>query len=150
VTILSELFFGVLPLFPDECQIFRTLVYLDGRVIRSSPSTEVFEGFGRQAFPYPVPGLEGNMELNDKSSIDFEVSGTCMPKFKSFYTEGGNVDPQYKNFLADLRYSRRISGFGVAAGGKLRYLYLFQESKEDTNVIYTLAAGPYIEVLYHF
>ena len=124
--------------------------YLDGEVVPSSPSTEVFEGFGRQAFPYPVVGLQGDAELNDKSIIGFEVSGTYIPEFKSFYTESGNVHLAYRNFLTDLSYSRSIFDFDVAVGAKFRYLYLFQESREDTNIISTLTFGPYIEVSYQF
>lgn len=32
----------------------------------------------------------------------------------------------------------------------IRYMHLFQESEEDTNIISTLTAGPYLEVVYHF
>lgn len=124
--------------------------YLDGDVSPSSTRNEVYEGFGRQAFPYPVVGVEGKVELNAKSDVNVEVSGSYIPKFRSFYTEGGDVFLQYQNFLAMLSYSRRINDFEIAAGTKLRYLYLFQESKEDTNIISTLTTGPFLEVSYHF
>jgi hypothetical protein len=126
------------------------IFYLDGEVDPSSKKNEVLEGFGRQAFPYPVIGLKGTMGLSSKGSIHWETSGTYVPKFESFYTEGGNVYLQYSNFQADVSYSRTISNFDVSIGTKLRYMHLFQESMEDTNVITTLTMGPYIGAVYHF
>jgi hypothetical protein len=124
--------------------------YLDGEVDPASTKDEVLEGFGRQAFPYPVIGLKGAIGLNSKSSIHWETSGTYVPKFESFYTEGGNVYLQYSNVQADVSYSRAISNFNVSIGTKLRYMHLFQESLEDTNVITTLTMGPYVGAVYHF
>ena len=124
--------------------------YLDGEVDPSSTKDEVLEGFGRQAFPYPVIGLKGTIVLSSKGSIHWETSGTYVPKFESFYTEGGNVYLKYSNFQADVSYSRAISNFDVSIGTKLRYMHLFQESMEDTNVITTLTMGPYIGAAYHF
>jgi hypothetical protein len=126
------------------------IFYLDGEVDASSTKDEVLEGFGRQAFPYPVIGLKGTTGLGSKGSIQWETSGTYVPKFESFYTEGGNVYLQYSNFQADIGYSRAISNFDVSVGTKLRYMHLFQESMEDTNIITTLTMGPYIEAVYHF
>jgi hypothetical protein len=124
--------------------------YLDGQVSPSSKSTEVFERFGRQAFPYPVVGIDGSVALDRKSRIDFEVSGSYVPKFKSFYTEGGNMHLHYRNFSTGLSYSRAISDLFVVTGVRMRYLYLFQESREDTNIITLLTWAPYIGVSYHF
>ena len=124
--------------------------YLDGQVDPSSKKDEVLEGFGRQAFPYPVIGLKGIAGLRSKGSIQWEASGTCVPKFESFYIEGGNVYLRYSNFQAGISYSRAISNFDVSVGTKLRYMHLFQESMEDTNIITTLTMGPYIGAVYHF
>jgi len=126
------------------------IFYLDGQVDPSSKKDEVLEGFGRQAFPYPVIGLKGTVCLSAKGSMQWEASGTYVPKFESFYTEGGHVYLQYSNFQAGINYSRAISNFDVSIGVKLRYMHLFQESMEDTNVITTLTMGPYIGVVYHF
>ncbi|MBT1686450.1 hypothetical protein [Dawidia soli] len=123
--------------------------YLDGRVSPNSPMHEVYEDFGRQALPYPVVGLRGEWNDHD-GSLCWEVSGTYIPEFKSFYTEGGKVKLQYSNFLADIKYSKRRGDFDLAIGGKLRHMKLFQESREDTNEIRTLSAGPYIEIRYRF
>jgi hypothetical protein len=124
--------------------------YLDGEVDPSSKKDEVLEGFGRQAFPYPVVGLKGTVGLDAKQNVRWEISGTYIPEFESFYTEGGNVHLQYSNFQLGIDYSRAISDFEVAVGTKLRYMHLFQESKEDTNVITTLTVGPFIGIIYHF
>jgi hypothetical protein len=110
----------------------------------------VYEAFGRQAFPYPVAGLSGAYNAGRSGTIHVDVSGTYIPKFKSFYAEGGNVSLQYSNFDLDLKYSRRVADFEMAAGGKLRRMKLFQESREDTNEIRTFTAGPYLEVTYNF
>lgn len=124
--------------------------YLDGEVTPSSPKTEVLEGFGRQAFPYPVLGLQGKVDLGHNNKINFEVSGTYIPRFKSFYTEGGNVSLQYDNFESSLSYSRVISDFEISLGTRFRYMHLFQESKEDTNIITTVTAGPFVALVYRF
>ena len=124
--------------------------YLNGEVRPASPSTEVFERFGRQAFPYPVLGAEGRVLLNENDHLNAEIAGTYIPKFKSFYTEGGNVDLHYRTFLAAVSYTRGINDFEVSVGARLRYMHLFQESMEDTNILSTLTAGPYVGVLYNF
>jgi hypothetical protein len=123
--------------------------YLNGEVDPSSKKNEVLEGFGRQAFPYPVLGLTGTVGLDAKQSFHWETSGTYIPEFESFYTEGGNMHLQYSNYQLALNYARIISDFEVSVGTKLRYMYLFQESREDTNVITTLTMGPFIGVTYH-
>lgn len=124
--------------------------YLDGEVSPVSTSNEVFERFGRQALPYPVLGLQGKAAMGKYNYLNVEVSGTYIPRFKSFYTERGHVYLDYSNFLADLSYSRTISAFELAIGANLRYMHLFQESPEDTNIINTFTAGPYIGIDYHF
>jgi hypothetical protein len=124
--------------------------YLDGAVDPSSEKNEVFEGFGRQAFPYPVIGLKGSHALSANNKINWETSGTYVPKFKSFYNEGGPVHLQYCNLQSGINYTRTISDFEISVGTKLRYMYLFQDSKEDTNVIKTVTMGPFIGVVYHF
>lgn len=123
--------------------------YLNGKVSPTSPKNEVYENFGRQAFPYPVVGILGRCDLS-AGEIRFEVSGSYIPEFKSFYTEGGSVSLQYSNFLADLYYSRRADCFIFGLGAKFRHMRLFQESKEDTNEIRTLTVGPYAEIRYLF
>ena len=124
--------------------------YLDGEVTPSSPKDEVLEGFGRQAFPYPVLGLQSKIDLDRGNYFNVELSGTYVPKFESFYTEGGNVYLKYSNFESGLSYSRVISDFELALGARFRYMHLFQESREDTNVITTVTGGPFIKVVYRF
>jgi hypothetical protein len=124
--------------------------YLDGVVVPTSPKTEVLEGFGRQAFPYPFLGLQGKIDLEHHNNINVEVSGTYIPKFESFYTEGGNVHLQYSNFQAAVDYSRTVSAFEIALGARFRYMHLFQESYEDTNIIETVIGGPFVKIACHF
>jgi hypothetical protein len=124
--------------------------YLDGRVSPSSPKDEVYEKFGRQAFAYPLLGLGGQYKLGHRGILSFEASGTYIPKFKSFYTEGGHVYLQYSNFLADAKYTVDVHKVRIGVGGKLRHMKLFQESREDTNELSMLVAGPYIELRYRF
>lgn len=124
--------------------------YLDGEVSPLSPKNEVYEGFGRQAFPYPVLGLQGAYCPTDNSAFDVSLSGTYIPEFKSFYTEGGNVYLKYSNLQVQVSYRRPIRHVELKGGVKVRHMNLFQESKEDTNEIQTLTAGPFVEVSYHF
>jgi len=124
--------------------------YLDGKVSAASEKNEVFEGFGRQAFPYPFGGLNAIAHIGAISELNLEVSGTYVPEFKSFYTEGGHVNLQYSLFQTDIHYSRRVSDVEIEVGGRLRYMHLFQESPEDTNILRTFTGGPYIGVVYNF
>lgn len=124
--------------------------YLDGRVSPSSPKDEVYERFGRQAFAYPLLGVGGQYNLGHQATLSFETSGTYIPKFKSFYTEGGHVHLQYSNFLMDVRYTLSMHKVRMGVGGKLRHMKLFQESHEDTNELSMFVAGPYIEFRYQF
>ena len=124
--------------------------YLDGEVTPSSPKNEVLEGFGRQAFPYPVLGLKSKIEVGHSNYINVELSGTHIPKFRSFYTEGSKIYLQYNNFESELSYSRTISDFELALGARFRYMHLFQESTEDTNMITTVTGGPFIKIVYRF
>jgi hypothetical protein len=124
--------------------------YLDGEVSPLSPKNEVYEGFGRQAFPYPILGLQAAYYPTEKSALNVELSGTYIPEFKSFYTEGGNIYLQYSNLQTQISYCTRIGRVALIGGLKLRHMKLFQESKEDTNEIWTLTAGPFIEMSYHF
>lgn len=124
--------------------------YLDGKVAPLSPKNEVYEGFGRQAFPYPFIGFSGRYSVCKRGSIFAETSGTYIPEFKSFYTEGGNVQLQYRNVLADVKYSYRLSELEFALGAKLRHMRLFQESREDTNDLMMLTVGPYVELSFYF
>ena len=120
--------------------------YLQGDVSVNSKGYEVFENFGRQAFPYPVTGLRASTPLGEKGAFNMEISGTYIPKFKSFYTEGGHMYLHYRAFLADFRYPRRIAKTNVAVGTRFHYIHLFQESAEDTNILDMSTVGPYIEV----
>lgn len=124
--------------------------YLDGEVSPVSARSEVYEGFGKQALPYPVAGLQGTMVLRGRNSITMEVYGTHVPKFKSFYNEGGPMHLQYSTFESDVHYSTGIASWKLSAGAKFRYTHLFQESKEDTNRINTVTAGPYVGIAYTF
>lgn len=122
--------------------------YMDGDVSEFSVRDEVYEQFGRQAFPYPFVGLKGTYHLNDVSEIDLSLSGTYIPEFKSFFTEGGPVYLQYGNFQADLSYVRHINQFNINIGAKTRYMHLLQRSEEDTNLLSTFTGGPYLGVVY--
>lgn len=128
----------------------RLTFYLDGEVSESSPRNEVYEGFGKQALPYPVVGIKGIGRIWDGSKINIELGGSYIPKFKSFFNEGGSIYLQYSNFQADVNYTRTASNFDIALGAKLRTMHLLQESKEDTNELKTVTAGPYLQIVYNF
>ena len=61
------------------------------------------------------------------------LAGTYIPKFKSFFKEGGNVDLSYKLLMADVSYTRIVGRYRMSLGGRYQYMNLFQESDEDTN-----------------
>lgn len=124
------------------------IFYLDGRVVPGSPKSEVYEKFGRQAFPYPMAGIRGNLRISERGKIFFETSGSYIPRFKSFYSEGGNIHLQYSNFLGVLQYSVELERFELGLGVRFRHMKLVQESIEDTNELWTLTGGPHIEIAY--
>jgi hypothetical protein len=128
----------------------RCTFYLDGEVSESSTRNEVYEGFGKQALPYPVVGLKGIGRFGEGNTIIIEVGGTYIPRFKSFFNEGGPIYLQYSNFEADVNYTRSAKKFDASFGMKLRTMHLLQESEEDTNELKTVTAGPYVEIVYNF
>lgn len=125
------------------------IFYLDGKVPAASPRNEVYERFSRQALPYPFIGAAASQKVGEKGRLWLETSGTYIPKFKSFYNEGGKVHLQYSNFLADLKYSVKLRQFLLGAGGKVHHMRLFQESEEDSNDLWMFTGGPYIQVICH-
>ena len=123
--------------------------YLDGELAPSSTRYEVYEGFGRQAFPYPALGIHGRADLPKRNHLKFEIAGTYVPAFKSFYKEGGRVYLHYRLIQADVNYSWNVSGIEIIFGLNLRHMHLFQESAEDTNILDMTTAGPYVGMSYH-
>lgn len=124
--------------------------WLDGQISLTSTRDERYEKFGRQAFPYPIVGLKGLTRIGKMGTLNALVSGTYVPKFKSFYKEVSSMYLQYNTLLVDLNYSHALLNWNFTFGTKLRHLYLFQESVEDTNIIRTLTAGPYVGITYNF
>lgn len=124
--------------------------YLDGEVSPRSTKNEVYEGFGRQALPYPAIGFYGRAHLGRRNYVNLDISGTYIPEFRSFFKEGGHVYLQYSLFQTDLNYSWNIFDFDVVIGAKLRYMHLFQNSAEDTNILRMSTTGPYIGLTYNF
>lgn len=123
--------------------------YLDGDVSQLSMRNEVYEQFGRQAFPYPYVGIKGTYDFNDFSGITFTMQGTYIPEFKSIFTEGGPVNLQYNYFQTDLSYVRHIRKLDIGLGTKTRYMHLLERSEEDTNLLSTFTGGPYIHLAYN-
>ncbi len=81
--------------------------YLDGTVAENSPRSEVYESFGKQALPYPVGGMLLKFPFSEKAWIQLEAEGTYIPKFKSFFNEGGTMSLQYSTLLSDAAYIRK-------------------------------------------
>lgn len=124
--------------------------HIDGEVTSYSPRNEVYENFGKQAFPYPFLGVYLDYAVAASKKIKFRTGGTYIPEFKSFFKEGGNVYLQYGALYADLCYEQKFNRWRMSLGGNFGYMDLFQESKEDTNSIKMITAGPYVKVDYVF
>jgi len=107
--------------------------YVDGIVLPESPRNEVYESFGKQALPYPGGGINVLYTPDKNNSFQIDISGTYIPKFKSFFNEGGPMYLHYSTFLSDFQYKRNINFCFIGMGIKYRYMHLFQESDEDTN-----------------
>ncbi len=123
---------------------------LDGEVMPGSPRNEVCEHFGSQALPYPVLGISTKCSFENVNLLKFEISGTYIPLFESFYVEGGNIHLHYSTFLADLKYIRYVASWNFNLGTKFRYMHLFQESQEDTNDLEIQVVSPYLGVGFVF
>jgi hypothetical protein len=120
--------------------------YVDGEVLASSPRSEVYENFGRQAFPYPYIGLNTIHRLSTYDVLALSVSGTHIPSFKSFFKEGGNMYLKYKAFMAEASYSRSARQWRFSLGARMRYMHLVQDSIEDTNDIQHCVIGPFVQM----
>ena len=124
--------------------------YLDGKVAETSLRNEVYENFGKQALLYPVLGISSEINLTPIDHINLIATGSYIPKFKSFFKEGGNIYIQYKSLESKVCYDKEISKFNISVGAVLNYFYLWQESQEDTNEINILKVGPVLNVNYKF
>ncbi len=123
---------------------------IDGVVAPDSPRNEVCENFGKQALPYPVLGISTRYDFNDANSLNFEISGTYIPLFESFYVEGSNMYLQYSTLLTDLSYVRSVASWELTLGTKFRSMHLFQESQEDTNDLKIEVISPYLGIGFVF
>lgn len=123
--------------------------YLDGEISKSSERYEVFEGFYRQAFPYPFIGGQYSVNITDKEELNFVLIGSYVPRFKSFFEEGGKVSLEYKTLESEVGYFKQIKNFELGASINFRYFELMQESVEDENFIRTYTISPIIRFAYH-
>jgi hypothetical protein len=82
--------------------------------------------------------------------LGLKAFGTCIPRFKSFYKEGGNVYLQYE--IADVRidYRHYFNNFGFSLGYRYSYLHHIEESEEDTNRFKISASGFAFGAAYKF
>ncbi len=123
-------------------------IYLDGEISPESERREVFEQFERQALPYPYLGIGGKLDLNEKSGLQTSVRGTYIPKFNSFFHEGGDVALQYNSLIWETDYYINWSKFQFEIGASYRSIYLLGDSAEDTNEFSLSSLGPYIKLEY--
>ena len=127
-----------------------TTFYLDGQIVPGSPRQEVYEQFGKQALPYPELGLSSRYTLQKVNEISLEVSGSYIPKFKSFYQEGGNMYLHYSTLLVDVNYCRKVSRWDLTGGYQFRNTHLFEESREDTNDLKVTISAFYFGIGFNF
>jgi hypothetical protein len=124
--------------------------YLDGKVSPKSSRFEVFEGFYRQALPYPVIGSTFEQKFTHHRKVEMLLLGTYVPRFTSFYVEGGKMDLQYSTFETNLTFSQQVKYWNIGLCLNYRFMKLFQESREDTNLIESSTLSPGISIAYVF
>jgi len=124
--------------------------YVKGEVAPGSPRNEVYERFGSQALPFPYLGGEIDKRISVKSHLSLSVIGTHIPKFKSFFHEGGRVSIQYSMAETCLNYYYDLKNFQLGIGYKYSYLRHVEESVEDTNHFKISASGIAVSLAYKF
>lgn len=124
--------------------------YVKGDVAPGSPRNEPVEFFGRQAIPFPYLGANFDYQVSRRSNINVALFGTYIPKFKSFFREGGRMSIKYAMTEASLDYTYAINQYKVGLGYKYSYLRHLEESSEDTNRFKISASGININITYTF
>jgi hypothetical protein len=124
--------------------------YLDGKISKSSSRYEVYEGFYRQALPYPVFGLSWQQEIKENLNLSALAFGTYIPRFASFYQEGGTIDLRYNTFESRIQLTKNWNQLAVGFLLNYRYMFLLQESLEDTNELETNSLSPGLVFQYQF
>jgi len=112
---------------------------------------EQHEDFVTQALPYPFVGARLNKPLSPRSSLAFEMSGTYIPLFRSFFNEGGPISLKYSTADCNLHYWLKQKGFKIGIGYLWRLIRLYEYSAEDDpNDFLLKASGIQLNIRYNF
>ena len=120
--------------------------YLDGEISLQSTRFEVFEQFKSQAFPFPILGGMVNHQLSESREFECMFFGTYIPRFESFYEEGGKMDLKYSTFESTASIVQTFKKWRMGFHLSYRYMNMFQESFEDTNEIQTSTLTPGLRI----
>ncbi|WP_242927048.1 hypothetical protein [Pontibacter vulgaris] len=127
--------------------------HIDAPVSGDQPQNvriEPYESFYRQAVPFPNIGARVKYTINPRLSLQAETFGTYIPKFKSWYTEGGNMYLKQEGLDAELGLYYQFHKLQLKGAYNFRHLYIFQESGEDTNELLLNVGGISAGLYYRF
>jgi len=128
----------------------RLKFYVDAEIAEDSPIKETFEKFWKQQQPLPTFGLAEIYHLNDKLSLEGDISFTYLPKVKTWMNEGGVISLKQSNLDAKCILSYTCKNLCIESGFWFKHLKLLEESKEDTNDFLINSAGFKVGIGYCF
>lgn len=112
---------------------------------------EQHEDFVTQSLPYPFVGARLRKSLSLKSSLALETSGTYIPRFKSFFNEGGPMSLHYATVDCGLHYWLQQKKFQLGAAFLWRLIKIYEYSAEDDpNDFFIHASGIQLSLKYDF
>lgn len=120
--------------------------WVDAPVYENTSRNETYEKFYRQQLPLPNLGFFANRQIGKATSLGANISGTYLPRARTWMQEGGNMHIEQQNLDAKLFISHRLRNTSLTAGYHFRYFSLLEESKEDTNDILLYGSGVTIGV----
>jgi len=122
--------------------------HLQGTLSPLTERTEQFEGFSRQ--PILVPALGLGKAAGPSSPVFWEVYGTRVHHANFGYHEGGDMKVSQSAVDAALGVQRTTGVLRPSIALRYQYLWLDQDSPEDTNTFLIEGAGIEIGLLARF
>jgi hypothetical protein len=124
--------------------------WVDAPVYANTPRNEKYEKFYRQQLPLPNLGFFANQHISKTTALGASISGTYLPRMRTWMQEGGSMYIEQQNLDAKLFISHRLRNTSLTAGYQFRYFSLLEESGEDTNSILLYGSGLTIGIAHSF
>lgn len=119
--------------------------YIDGTLSPSTTRFEKFEAFDRQLMPVPTLLYTYAQALKDRWGYSLDLQFSYLPKFKTPYTEMGNIFFEQYNFDGKLGLVHSFEASLLEIGLQNKFFRQKGYSQEDTNEFSINSTGLFAE-----